>query len=866
MSRGVVTEHVYNLIARQVEDHGLVVWYDPERSYTEAVEGLHTPDTTVLRYEDSFINLRREIDQQELLDGEQPPRLVVYVPVAQGQTHYALIELEAAGVVMQPGQQPPARNTRLAIVARNALKGILGEDGVVDVEKQADAGRLTLAELDALADQGPGLSKTVLALIFRTANPQDIALSFLGSEGLDSEIERKDAGTILLELFRQHFGFSPTEDGGLDVVRRSLTRHVLMTDFVVSLGGGVPSRLESVPIATSPACRDSCQSLARAWRTSHDTRRSYVPAARRIEREFALTDLGFDAEQITSVETFPTVERVLLRHAENRLLQTTDGSLLTLAESRLSGYWCDMEPTLQARWALVASAAQVLLEVDRVSNELKDIPSSMKEFIEEYAGTRLPWCLLDTYHRHMESRWHSFEPQVGDDHDSIEKLVIRARQRYSQVGSELAERFVRQTDTTRLPAEGLLRQREIFETHLKPRLARQKIAYVWVDALRFEMGRELARLLREDFEVELDPALGSVPTVTEIGMAALLPGAHESAKVVTTSSGKLALEIGGEILRDRKDRVAFLRKHSGVSVFDAKLDDILPKPSKKVREGIEGADLTLVTSQEIDQLCEQGNITQARRQMDGVLNDLRRGMRALVQLGVQVIVVVSDHGHLFAEELTDDMKIDPPGGHTVSLHRRVWIGHGGSASDAYVRAPLSTFDMEGDFDLAAPWTFACFKSKGGGRAYFHGGLSPQELVVPVLILQPLAKAVGKAPAGILWKLILGSKKLTTRFFSVQVAGENTGLFELEPPKVRVELRAKSEVVSRPVSASYGFDEAAGDVTLKIDEADPRNIAPNTVTLMLVDKVDQDTVGLYLLDATTGAELTRMEKIEVAITI
>ena len=33
----------------------------------------------------------------------------------------------------------------------------------------------------------------------------------------------------------------------------------------------------------------------------------------------------------------------------------------------------------------------------------------------------------------------------------------------------------------------------------------------------------------------------------------------------------------------------------------------------------------LITSQEIDELCEGDNVAQARRQMDGVLHDLRRG-------------------------------------------------------------------------------------------------------------------------------------------------------------------------------------------------------------------------------------------------
>jgi hypothetical protein len=303
-----------------------------------------------------------------------------------------------------------------------------------------------------------------------------------------------------------------------------------------------------------------------------------------------------------------------------------------------------------------------------------------------------------------------------------------------------------------------------------------------------------------------------------------------------------------------------------VPVYETKLDSLLPKPSKKIQTGIAGAELVLVTSQEIDELCEQDNITQARRQMDGVLNDLRRGIRVLADVGVQRIILASDHGHLFADELSDDMKVDAPGGKTADLHRRVWVGKGGSSNDACVRAPLATFGMDGEFDLAAPRTFACFKVKGGASAYFHGGLSPQELIIPVMSLKPTAKAPAGAMPGIEWQLVLGSPKLSTRFFSVQIAGTNTGLFELEPPTVRVELRAKGKTISRPISASYGFDEASGDVKLRNDEDNPKAVAPDTITLMLIEEPDQKAVSLSLLDATTGAELSRIDKIEVAISI
>ena len=71
---GVVTTHLYELIAKQVEEQMLVVWYDPDRAYAEAAPGLDLANTTVAGFDGSFLQLRHEIDR--LLDGEEPPRLV----------------------------------------------------------------------------------------------------------------------------------------------------------------------------------------------------------------------------------------------------------------------------------------------------------------------------------------------------------------------------------------------------------------------------------------------------------------------------------------------------------------------------------------------------------------------------------------------------------------------------------------------------------------------------------------------------------------------------------------------------------------------------------------------------------------------
>lgn len=92
---GIVTNYLRNLIVKQVDDNGLVVWYDPDRHYTDIASYLEIPNTTITRYKDSFFALRHEIEP--LMGDLDPPRLVVYVPLNPTETSNALVELEAAG-------------------------------------------------------------------------------------------------------------------------------------------------------------------------------------------------------------------------------------------------------------------------------------------------------------------------------------------------------------------------------------------------------------------------------------------------------------------------------------------------------------------------------------------------------------------------------------------------------------------------------------------------------------------------------------------------------------------------------------------------------------------------------------------------
>jgi len=334
--------------------------------------------------------------------------------------------------------------------------------------------------------------------------------------------------------------------------------------------------------------------------------------------------------------------------------------------------------------------------------------------------------------------------------------------------------------------------------------------------------------------------------------------------VVEAGKSKLGYRIGNRVLASRQDRVAYLQEEAGTTVCVTRLGDLLPHPRQAVRKAIKDTQLILVTSQEIDVLCESGNVPLARRFMDEVLHELRRAFRALTSLGVQRIVFAADHGYLFGQALGSDMKIDAPGGHTADLHRRVWVGRGGEANPAFLRANISAFGFESDLELATPFGFAGFKVQGGATAYFHGGLSPQELIVPIGVLQP--RSLGKAPmtSDIAWELHPGSPKITSKVYSVTIGGKATGLFRMIPPKVRVELRMGADVVSSPIGASYGYEESTHDVQLDVDDEKESQLLEDVVALLFTSSATTGLASLHLQNALSGVELARIEGIEISI--
>ena len=846
---GIVSAYLTKMIEQQ-RNKGLVIWFDPEGVYREFAEA----NPEIIRYTGSFFELRYRLN--DAMDGNAPPHLVVYVPRAEEDTHYALCEFTALGIVMKPSHRVLAQNTRLSVIAKAALRDRRSKEQLEEISKKADAGQLSLADLDQIGEDIDLAGSEIIRLIFGATSADRVAESFIADSTHDAQISERNALPDLRRLLSHEYGCALDNARSPQEARSQLISHILRTDLIATLET-VPSSLTSLHIAPDERTRNACVRFAQSWRHKTDQRDAYIEAANQLEEQLGLSKTPFALSEESRCETCAILDVALQKAVAQRLAEAPNAMTLQAAQMRLdTGFWALQDTEIHLRWTIITCAGRLFLQAEEIESGLKKPDLDVTAIIHAYTEGEHPWCELDTLHRKL--MFYQQQIDLGEQESEILRLIALAQRQYTETGSDLATRFMRAFADARFQIPPYRFQRESYQRYVAPALREGKTAYLLVDALRFEMGRELAQALQQKYTTSCQPLIATVPTITPVGMAAaLLPGAQDHDLRVVPIGGKLGLQIGEIVLKDRKGRMEWFKRHPTLasdgepaSIYETTLEKLSMMPRDEL--ALKTADLIVVTSQEIDEIGESDHIGLARSVMDMMLNKLSRAIAVLGQIGCEQVIVTADHGYLFSEELKSGMKIAPPGGYTVDLHQRIWVGKGGSEDAAYLRAPLSDFGLSDDLEIAVPWGFGAYTMAGGNRAYFHGGISPQEIIIPLITVRMTSSLVVKG-GDIDWKLETRSTRITTRSFAVTISGQG-GLFTSEVPPIRVEICDGEEVISSLQGMSGENSSSLGELQLPYNEAE-RTIPPTKVILFITAEwAPKGQVTLRLLDATTGKEL------------
>ena len=826
-------DYIAEHLGERVKSKRVVVWYDSRAEFAPFVIELRGGaridsqpasalvgglETHLVEYAGSMFELRTAVEHR--VSGDSPEPVILYVPGYDGDRRASvLMELEKAGDCYEP---------QLKRLARNVLRARY-TDGVID-ELLAPSS-VTYEDL-ARAAVSPDQPSILKGIFVDAHGRESLLAAWLASDARDAEIAEKDVAGELVKLIRSGLGLELSADSELSRLRAATLRYVLAGEFRSDLNCSPPTCLDGVP---SPKNKEEEGALrAMALRLRRDFADEYEALADLIEGELGLRHAELPAGGLGAIDTFRFEERSLLTHCGDLIASAKFDEALALVGERENSFWLDRDVERKAQWEACRRMAELGMIAKSVRDGVLKADGDADAWIEAYTGTD-GWYRLDQAQRRLEAWVANLEE------DPEERALGVVRDAYDVACRTMAQGFAPVFEKSGWTARAQLHQTRVFSEVVSTRPT--PVAYFLVDAMRFEMGVELAERLPKSAEVSLRHAVCALPSITPMGMAALQPGAAGSFNVVQRKD-RLGGEIDGVFLPDVNAR----RKFAAARVpelVDLTLDGLLNDSPSKLSKKVSGARVIIIRSQEIDHAGEGGFTRQARQVMDTVIDNLARAIRKLAAVGVEQSVVTADHGHMFFPADRDEsMRIDPPGGDTVELHRRCWIGRGGATPSGCVRVSATSFGYASDLDFVFPTGCGVFRA-GGDLAFHHGGPSLQELIVPVLSVRSQSTPSGPSKLQSL-RVESAPTRITNRIFSVEVSWA-----EAFPLRVRpLLLREGTQVGSAVAAINAEHEKGEGVVTLASGN-------PATLVMMLVATAeDKRPVRLVIVDPATDAELYR----------
>ncbi|MAE92198.1 MAG: alkaline phosphatase [Pelagibaca sp.] len=786
------------LEVRLVKSQVLVV-YDPDQRYRDACLSMANDRCKVVDATESSILARAEAAHAlSELGSHSIEQLLVYVPAPKPlededkqKDPYAMYGV--CGTVFPSGDGDNYLSLCLKAKPDHATQ--------VRALFEQDANP-SFAVIDAI---GGGLSWPNLRATLKVESTRDILFSLLvPSDVQQSALKANESWvTEAKELLKASIGLVlKTRGKTWSAIAEELWRFVLFSEFVFDLPESLPAQLADVPRASDaaePLVADICERL----RSDRRTQAAYIERAESVEAELDLKALCGGIVDLGERDTFPFEERTFLHQAMDALQRDDTDKVRHILSRHAQSVWTGKGES-QAQWDLLRSSLALVEACQDNERLLADHTRSMDTLVAFYIAQ---FREVDRLHREFEQAVSDYDWQ--DTQGLMHPLQQQVRKQYGRLIEKLQLLFTKHLQSSGWPLPGHLSNTEVFDKLVAPKLSQSghKVAYLMVDALRYELGVALEQQLAEDGKAELTPALAQLPSITLVGMASLLPDAGKSL-ALNNVDGKLVPFINGQEIKTVTQRMELIRKRYGARFQEGRLEDYV-RNRFKVEDGTE---LLVLRSVEIDGHFENHPDT-APTEIINALKRIRVAIHKLKDAGFRDVVIATDHGFFMNTHAQAGDTCNKLSGDWLNIHERCLLGDGAADQHHYAIATDKAGIRSDMAKLAGPLTMASYKA---GMLYYHGGASLQECVVPVITLQ--LDAPDQAPieqANVVLSYKNGAKRITTRLPVMEIAVETQDMFSVGSDfEILLEAHDKGGNVVGEAKPGGAVNPATGTITLK----------------------------------------------------
>lgn len=749
---------VLSRLLNLLEDRRIVVWYDGENAFRDVAETFAAPGCRTIYADPSTLQARHDAEAvaRRINDNRHPKEkggsLLVYVSWERGRTDEERVRDPFEGFVLQGAAFGDKDGEKIHSLARQAMP-----ERIAEIDRLFREGEPTVGLLDNLETGG---KYPLLREALGAESAVEAAAQLLCRDGTVKKLVAVQGATDeLMRLLKADLGFEPPlATKALDGVRKSLETYVLLSEYTFDSQGELPGAWAYLPRADE-IHRERIFALCDRMRGSDDTREGYVLLAAEAERVLRVQEMVSYATACGARDTFPHQEAAYLRRLEEVAAKGELAEARTIIETGRRSIWRH-QPERAVRWKVAERCLDFLAAAETWEKKVPGPGSSVRDWVHAYAAPEGLSC-VDRAQRLVEQG----AAACAEDAE-IAGLVDMCRRKYRDVVDGTQQSFLKTIEKEGWPPEGVLRQSQTFDRHVSPALAEgRKVVLFLVDAMRYEMGRDLASALEESGATTVAAGASVAPATTAFGMAALMPGADGAISLVERG-GVLIPTLGGRPLPDSASRMELLRGLYGDRFADVTLSELLSMSQRKLAGTLAKADLIVVRTQEIDDYGEGISLYQARKMITEVLGELVDATKRLAGVGFQFFVFAADHGHVLIPEVpAGDVVPDPPGSWKLSK-RRCRLGESAAASAGVLVLSAGRMGIVGPVsDLVVPRGYKVFSA---GAGYFHEGVSLQECVIPIVTLAAQAKAVTPSK-GESVEIRYRSERFTSRIIGLKVS-------------------------------------------------------------------------------------------------
>ena len=702
----------------------IVVWYDEDREFEDQIDSLTITGAKILKLTGS-----NNFYAKKLLAVDDPTgSYLVYCPLSyETEEDDWLLDVELYGeefradqisMWMDEMQIPETPALRKAFKMYRKFFKAQGRRNKVVAQGTTPTkpAQLQMAIMAALAN-------------IKEPKPAQIMKAVLQA-GLDMEknaIWQEFVSYDIAEAFWVMAG-QGTGYKNPDADLRHLAAHLLLTAATRTLRQDAFSGLESL---ISTPHQAYCFDFVSDWIHSEDSKDIYA-IAEYVESELKMPQRFMKLQVLDLIETemFPCVNEVILVKLMTDIgNHSIDVDLITkTVEKRRTCVWYDG----------VKNYYEGILQVAMMQAFFKEHASGFhtvephkvwQEYTKEYYR-------MDTYYRQFHMRYaeslKSYHEEMTDRFslvkDQVEGLYINWF--LGQLGTNWSDACA-----TNLRDHG-----RILEVPQQVDFYRSKVAssdakvYVIIsDAMRYEVAASLTEQLQRETQakVSLTGVQGIFPTVTKFGMAALLPHKKLSVELKTGKTERLAVLADGQSTEaGNRDK---LLKGADIHSVALQYKNIIGMKRAERQALIKGMNVVYIYHDTIDAAGhDEKDVFGA---CEETIEELKNMVRIITnEWGGAYILITSDHGFLYTySPLTEEDKVDLDShpDEVFELGRRYAIVQKTYSSNYLMPVEFIAGDNQHMIGYV-PRESIRIKMKGGGLNFVHGGISLQEMVVPVI--------------------------------------------------------------------------------------------------------------------------------------